>query len=182
MRKGIARVIHAPLTRRGLLATGVAGAASLALAAGPVAADEPTMGTIALDPTGGSGKCRSNCAACSACIAHAANKLFSTKQAAESFRAHKGCRCTLVEGQSLSEAVYKQLFANGDVADRRHTDTIKLLGAQVEQHSVPMVAGVVPAAVLAVGAAGILWEMHRRFAPTNEVVLTALDPIGHSDR
>ncbi len=150
------------MTRRGLVAAGAIGMASLAISSTPVNADEPTVDTFALDPAEGGGKCSPNCVSCRACVVHAANKLFSTKEAADSGRAHTGCNCAIVSGQALTEGNYKQLFAAGDSADRRHSDTASVLGGNVEQHSVPMLVGTGPALVLGSGAAATLWLVRRR--------------------
>ena len=150
------------MTRRGMVTAGAVGLASLAISSTPVKADEPTVDTFALDPAGGDGKCAPNCASCSACVSHAANKLFSTKEAADSGRAHKGCNCAIVVGQALTEGNYKQLFAARASVDRRHTDTASVLGGNVEQHSVPMFVGAGPALVLGSGVAATLWIVRRR--------------------
>jgi hypothetical protein len=150
------------LTRRTFLGAGTATLAAISLAPAATFAGGDPISTFALDATGGGDGCTTNCASCSACQHHLANKLFRTADAAESGRAHTGCRCTVVDGQSLSPAVFTKVFEEGDVADRRHRRTAALLGAATEQHSVPMFSGLVPMTVLAGGAAGIVWISKRR--------------------
>jgi hypothetical protein len=150
------------MTRRGLVCAGAIGVASLAMGSTSANADEPTVETFALDPLGGDGKCAPNCASCSACVAHAANKLFPTKEAADAGRAHKGCNCAIVTGQALTEGTYKQLFAARQTADRRYSDVAATLGGNVQQHSVPMFVGAGPAVVLGSGVAATLWVVRRR--------------------
>jgi hypothetical protein len=147
------------LTRRGLLGGGAAAVAVLAVGATPVAA--ASIDTFALDATGGT-ECGPGCNSCSACRTHAANKLFRTNAAADSGRAHPGCNCTVTTGQPLSQGVLDAMFQTSDMADRRYEATAALLTADLESHSVPLITGLLPAAVLAGGAAGILWVAHRR--------------------
>jgi hypothetical protein len=117
---------------------------------------------FALDFTGGDVRCTPRCASCSACVSHAANKLFSTKEAADSGRAHKGCNCAIVSGQALTQGNHKELFATLESVDRRSTATAGVLASNVEQHSVPMFVGTAPALVLGSGAAATLWIVRRR--------------------
>ena len=149
-------------TRRRFLAASTLGLAAVILDSTAVHADEPTVETFALDPVGGDGKCSPNCASCSACVAHAANKLFATKDAADSGRAHKGCNCAITTGQALTEGSYKQLFAAQASADRRYSDVSAVLGGNVQQHSVPMFVGTGPALAIGSGAAATLWIVRRR--------------------
>ena len=148
------------LTRRALFGVAAASVGSLMIVADPAAAGTP-VATFALDPTTG-GKCAPNCTSCSACIDHAANKLFKSSAAADAGRAHPGCNCAIIAGQSLSAGVLAKIFAAADAADRRTPAIAALLSAEVEQHSVPMVSGLVPVTVLGAGACGILWIAHRR--------------------
>lgn len=62
----------------------------------------------------------------------------------------------------MSEAAHAVLFASAETAPRRHTDTTKVLGAQMQQHSVPMLVGTGPTLVLVSGAAATLWYVGRR--------------------
>lgn len=149
-------------TRRHFAAAGALGLVALALDPGSAGAAEPTVETFALDPLGGDDKCAPNCASCAACVSHAANKLFPTKEAADAGRAHKGCNCAIVTGQALTEGTYKQLFATRQTADRRHSDVAATLGGNVQQHSVPMFVGAGPAVVLGSGVAATLWVVRRR--------------------
>jgi hypothetical protein len=149
-------------TRRRFAAVGASGLAALAWGPSTAGAAAPGIETFALDPFGGDGKCAPSCAACSACVAHAANKLFATKEAADSARAHKGCNCAIVAGQTLTEGTYKQLFAAAPTADRRRSDVTTILGGTVQQHSVPMLVGAGPAVVVGSGVAATLWVVRRR--------------------
>jgi hypothetical protein len=54
------------------------------------------------------------------------------------------------------------MFQAADMADRRDASTAALLAADLEGHSVPLITGLLPAVVLAGGAAGILWVAYRR--------------------
>jgi hypothetical protein len=64
---------------------------------------------------------------CKACLAHAANKRFATRGAAESNRAHAGCQCSIIM-TSVTQTEYQELFggvASGvdPVADLRWLKT-----------------------------------------------------------
>ncbi len=150
------------LTRRQMIGAGLAAFAAVELV--PRVADAASLKpTFALDPTG-NGRCGTDtCAHCRACRGHGANKLFLDKETADKLRAHKGCSCTVTDGQQLSEAVWTKVFA-GDVniADRRDPATAALLRAEVERHSVPLVSGPLPILALVGGAAGILLVAARR--------------------
>lgn len=153
------------LTRRMLI--GVGAAAATAIVAGPFAltgvahAADP-VGTFALDPTQG-GTCTSgSCVSCVACQMHAANKLFLTAEAADLGRAHPGCLCSVIAGQSFSAAIATNLFSAGAMADRRYAQTAQYLTAEVEQRSVPMAAGIVPVTMIVGGTAVICWIASRR--------------------
>ncbi len=59
-----------------------------------------------------------------ACARHAANKLFASPEAADSNRAHPGCKCQVIKGGELPEATWSALFGNPkaiqrDAVDRR---------------------------------------------------------------
>lgn len=126
-------MLHA-LTRRGFLARTLTGAA--ALAAGlplhdTFAARKPLKVYI-LDPRGDK-TCRS-CSSCRACVAHGANKLFASKAAADTHRAHPNCNCAIRLAGVLPSSVWVPLFglALGDdltngVVDRRHAHVGNLL-------------------------------------------------------
>jgi hypothetical protein len=137
---------------------GSAAAALVVVALAPTPVAAASANTFALDATA----CDTNCSSCRACQSHAANKLFRTDTAAEFGRAHAGCDCTIATGQSLSQGALDQIFQSADVADRRNPATASLLEAEVEQHSVPLVTGIVPIAVLAGGAAIVWARLHRR--------------------
>jgi hypothetical protein len=131
-------------------------AAAVTLAANPAFAQDKaaTLPTYALEPNGG---------ACNACRLHAKNKVFGTKDAADRFRAHKGCRCTVIGGQQLSPEIYAAVFPekNG-AADRRDPRTAELLDkGTIDGTSVPVVAYTAPVLLLAAGG-GIWWFMKHR--------------------
>jgi hypothetical protein len=50
------------------------------------------------------------CHGCSACHAHAKNKLFATRSAADRGRAHPGCKCKVVRGGTLGLLTWADLF------------------------------------------------------------------------
>jgi hypothetical protein len=61
---------------------------------------------------------------CKACLAHADNKKFATREAAEAHRAHPGCRCSIMMS-TVSKDEYIDLFGDPTtgnakiVSDRR---------------------------------------------------------------
>ena len=123
-----------------------------------------TVETFALDPVGGGSSCRGGtgkgtCAACSACKKHAENKIFKTKEAADKFRAHKGCRCQVIAGQAVDTDVAAAVFAKGDVADKRDPETGGLL-APGSGVTVPVMAATLP--VIAVGGGALGYYLMRR--------------------
>ena len=133
-----------------------------------------TVETFALDPVGGGSSCRGGtgrgtCGACTACKKHAENKIFRNKEAADKFRAHKGCRCEIVAGQVLDTNVADAVFAKGDVADKRDPETGGLVkpGSGV---TVPVMAATLPVIAVAGGALGYyLMRRHDRKAVPAEV-------------
>jgi anaerobic selenocysteine-containing dehydrogenase len=126
-------VLHAS-TRRGFLARTLAGAA--ALAAGlplrdTFAARKP-LKVYMLDPR--SGKTCGSCSSCRACRLHGANKLFASKEAADTHRAHPNCNCAIRVAGVLPTTVWIPLFgltgrdeAVNGVVDRRHVHVGNLL-------------------------------------------------------
>jgi hypothetical protein len=123
-----------------------------------------TVETFALDPVGGGSSCRGGtgngtCAACAACKKHAENKIFRTKDAADKYRAHRGCRCQITAGQVVDTDVAAAVFAKGDVADKRDPETGGLLtpGHGV---TVPVMAATLP--VIAVGGGALGYYLMRR--------------------
>ena len=64
-----------------------------------------------LDPYADADGC--SCKGCAACVSHAANKLFATSPAADSLRAHTGCKCGVVSLGEVDQALYTALFGNG---------------------------------------------------------------------
>jgi hypothetical protein len=102
------------LSRRGFLIRGsaVSGAVlatSFGLAAPATADARPTAWVLRTR-----GGCR-----CSACRAHAANRVFASAADASSGRAHPGCRCTAIP-VAISPSVYRRCFAGRSAVDRRH--------------------------------------------------------------
>ncbi len=126
-------MLHAS-TRRGFLARSLAGAAALAAGLplhGTFAARKP-LKVYALDPHGD--KTCGSCHSCRACVAHGANKLFASKAAADTHRAHPNCNCSIRLVGTLPSNVWVPLFglALGDdttsgVVDRRHAHVGNLL-------------------------------------------------------
>ena len=106
---------------------------------------------------GGTG--RGTCAACTACKKHAENKIFQNKDAADTFRAHKGCRCEIIAGEVLDTNVADAVFAKGEVADKRDPETGGLVkpGSGV---TVPVMAATLP--VIAVGGGALGYYLMRR--------------------
>jgi hypothetical protein len=62
------------------------------------------------------------CHACAACHAHAANKLFATRAAAESGRAHPGCKCKVVRGGTFGVKLWADLFGGLSSPDQLVVD------------------------------------------------------------
>jgi hypothetical protein len=123
-----------------------------------------TVETLALDAVGGGSSCRGGtgagtCAACTACKKHAENKIFQNKDAADKFRAHKGCRCEIVAGEVLDTNMAAAVFAKGEVADKRDPETGGLIkpGSGV---TVPVMAATLP--VIAVGGGALAYYLMRR--------------------
>lgn len=148
----------AAITRRTALGVGMGGAAALLLGSPAVSAND-TVPTFMLDPTVGRDGCTGgSCASCSACLHHAANKLFTTEQVAEANHAHPGCRCVVVPGPELLRAVYDQIFI-GDITavDRRWAYVATALAANGNQRSVPLFDGAGPIGVVLAGVAAAAW-------------------------
>jgi hypothetical protein len=140
--------MSAPLSRRAFLARGAGAAAALAgapllgacSAAAPEAQEAPppppaTLAAWVLDPEwGGCGHAAAdrNCHACAACHAHARNKLFATREAADVNRAHPRCRCLVAE-MALPAEQWAALFGPPDgvtrvAVDRRWELVREILG------------------------------------------------------
>ena len=62
------------------------------------------------------------CHACNACHHHADNKLFASMLAANTNRAHVGCKCLVVEGGELPVDTWEALFGEQGNLDRIHVD------------------------------------------------------------
>ena len=140
---------------------------------------EPTgkeRATWMLDPTGGGRSCgprkfdpkdpeairSGGCPACNACKRHAKNKLFSSPEAADKRRAHKGCICTVIDGPVLASEVFDSIFVDTDSCDRRDPRVSEILsGGTVDPIPVPMIAGIAAPVVL-ITAGGIGYAIHRR--------------------
>jgi hypothetical protein len=54
-----------------------------------------------------------SCSGCSACRAHAANKVFASAAAADANRAHTYCKCRVVPLAMVDDSVYNALFVDG---------------------------------------------------------------------
>ena len=126
-------MLHAS-TRRGFLARSLAGAGALAagLPLHGTFASHKRLKVYALDPHGD--KTCGSCHSCRACLAHGANKLFASKGAADSHRAHPNCNCSIRIAGTLPSNVWVPLFgltrggdASSGVVDRRHANTLELL-------------------------------------------------------
>ena len=132
-----------------------------------------------LDPTGGGRSCgprefedpkgtvvkSGGCPACNACKPHAKNKLFSSAEAADARRAHKGCLCTVVDGPVLASEVFDSVFVDSDSCDRRDPRVAAILtGGTVDPVPVPMIAGIaVPVVLVAAGGIGYaIWRRNQR--------------------
>ncbi len=161
----------AAITRRTALGAGLGGTAALLLGTTPTLASDETVPTFVLDPFVGRGGCTTvgPCASCSACVYHAANKIFTSEKAALTHLAHPHCRCGVVDGPVLLRSVYDQLFGSGlTVVDRRWTEVATALGANDNQRSVPMFDGAGPIGVVLGGVAAAAWwvtRAHRADAP-----------------
>ena len=106
-------------SRRSVVARGSAALAAIAGLSSLVApgwAKKPkikTRNVWRLDPL--YGPCKKHpkgrgCSACNACVNHAKNKRFATRQAANTHRAHKHCNCKVVKGGKISRSAYSDLF------------------------------------------------------------------------
>ena len=152
----------AHLSRRAFLQRGAgAAAAGTALAvlgstglAGAQETKEPTAPTFALAPNGG---------ACNACRQHATNKVFRTETAANTYRAHKGCRCTVTGGQELTLPAFAAVFGDsGEHVDRRDPKIAELLDkGTLDGTPVPVLAIGAPI-LLAVGGGAAYWFWRRQ--------------------
>ena len=119
-------MLHAS-TRRGFLARTLAGTAALAAGLplhGAFAARNKPQKVYFLDPR--SDKTCGSCSSCRACVAHGANKLFASKDAADSHRAHPNCNCAIRVAGVLPANVWGPLFgltsSTSGVVDRRHAE------------------------------------------------------------
>lgn len=73
--------------------------------------------------------CTGTRCSCHACEKHAANKLFATRAAADTNRAHQHCNCTIVQ-ETLAPEKWKALFGDPAGPERTHVD---LRDPQVQQ-------------------------------------------------
>jgi hypothetical protein len=154
----------AHLSRRAFLRRGatvaVAGTAVAVFGSNAVAGaqetKEPTAPTFTLTPNGG---------ACNACRQHAKNKVFRSDKAADTYRAHKGCHCTVGAGQELTLPVFTAVFGDaGQHADRRDPKIAELLDkGTLDGAPVPVLAIGAPILLAAGGGAAYLWwrRQHR---------------------
>jgi hypothetical protein len=148
----------AAFTRRAAFGAGLGGAATLLLGTTASAAND-TVPTFVLDPTAGRDGCSGgSCASCRACGHHAANKLFTTEQAAAGNLAHPGCRCVVAPGPVLLRSVYDRIFIGGvTMVDRRWDYVATALAANGNQRSVPLFDGAGPIGVVLGGVAAAAW-------------------------
>ena len=171
------------VTRRGFLrlgaATAVAAGAVATLGSGTAFAQTDggdAVQTLQLDPTGGGSSCRhghgnGTCAACNACKGHAKNKVFRTSDAADANRAHTGCRCAVVKGQTLPTPIADAVFGKSDVVDRRDPKVADLLdNGTVGGVEVPVFAAGAPILLAVGGGVGYwLWRRKHRDPVTADV-------------
>lgn len=114
------------VSRRRFLAGSVPVLAIILPRATPAWARPQHKAYYVLDPDWGSGRrCDvpehrkpGGCHGCAACHAHAANKLFATRGAAERGRAHAGCKCKVVRGGTFGLLTWGDLF--GGLSSPRH--------------------------------------------------------------
>jgi hypothetical protein len=91
-----------------------------------------------LDPDKGRG-CKKgdhtgDCSGCRACHHHAKNKRFATHRAANRHRAHRHCKCKVVQGGAITRKSYVKLFGEpGNLKrasiDLRHPAEAKVFNA-----------------------------------------------------
>jgi hypothetical protein len=118
-RDGNARTI----SRIGFLGSGLVAAAGTLGGYAVQATAAETKQLWALDPLGGDDAATCGCSACSACVAHGANKLFASAVGADGGRAHPHCNCAVVPFGRVDPGIYDSLFSDGawrDSVDRRH--------------------------------------------------------------
>jgi hypothetical protein len=107
------------VSRSGFLGSGLVAAAGTLGGFAVQAAAAETRQVWALDPTGGTGAA----VCCSACVSHAANKLFASAAVADLGRAHPHCNCAVIPFARLDRGIYDSLFSDGggrDSVDLRH--------------------------------------------------------------
>jgi hypothetical protein len=112
------------VTRGSALVAALAGLSNL-VAPGWAKTKVKTRNVWRLDPLYGNCSKRPNgrgCAACNACVKHAKNKRFATRQAADRHRAHKHCNCRVVKGGKISRAAYNDLFGKPGKLHARQID------------------------------------------------------------
>ena len=109
------------LSRRSFVGSAATALCALSLGLPRRASASGTSQVWALDPLSPEEeKC---CGGCTACRAHAANKLFATAAVADTQRAHPGCRCRVVLLGTIDQQLYDGLFPpNGTrvSVDRRY--------------------------------------------------------------
>jgi hypothetical protein len=146
------------MTRRGFFGLTAATAGGLALApllGGVAQADDAPTDTTTIY------RFEPHPNACNACLGHR-NKRFADQQAAEDFRAHKGCHCDIVPADDIATVAYKELYKdknNVDLRDPQTADLIKTGGGT----SVPVpIVTALPLVVLLGGGAAGYWFWHKR--------------------
>ncbi len=102
--------LSTPLSRRRLLVAGLT-AGTAAVVGASAAAAAPPVAVWGLDPDGGHQGC--GCSACSACQAHALNKIFASAADANGGRAHPHCRCAVTQLALVESYVHDALFVQG---------------------------------------------------------------------
>lgn len=114
------------LNRRAFIGA-LVGAGALAVPlARSVSAAASVQAVYRLNPNWGAGDAAclvnpggSSCSGCSACVNHANNKLFATAAAADTGRAHPGCKCRVETACNVDSTTYDQLFNGASSVDLR---------------------------------------------------------------
>lgn len=103
----------------------VVGVAAVGLPGLAQAADRVTVWRLDAVHRQGPGGYSKGCAGCNACRNHARNKVFATREAADSTRAHTNCNCRVIK-TSVSAKTYTRFFGSVDKPDRDVVDLRRL--------------------------------------------------------